>query len=475
MSQLSSTLGSSAGATAQGPPTFSQLLPQTETNPPIPPPGQAPISTPISPDNAAPLFSPNSQSTPSDVAHVYPATAMTPVPAKRKPGRPKGSGKKHGVDTNAAPPIKRPVGRPRKDGLPSGSGPSRRETRARKAPPGQFASAGPGPVITPVPGNNWGGNRVDLGIVSQSAAPNFAQSISAGPSRVPAVQAQPQVAVSDIDWYTKLKTHPTGFIAELVAALGPVASSHQDSAQKAFGSHLAALNITGAAMPYLYNTLRTFWVPHSPAYFELIIPGGPGRPPQSPDRFFYWDPLPLALAGLPCPTCGTPLAHKGRIRHGVLTVHDLRSPFYIIGAEYACENKPCLEACPPRGRLFSSVDASILQALPAGLRKEFPARLLGEDQNIGTSESVWNWAVYGVSNGLFDLVHGALRTGAPRAAVMDIVRSTQHGVSDMTQPMAFVPKTETSETAALSQTQATTASAMEVEQALQASASTLLS
>lgn len=60
-------------------------------------------------------------------------------PIKRRPGRPKGSGKKP-VDPNAEPKIKRPVGRPRKDGLPAGSIGPRRPARPRKRPPGTFAS-----------------------------------------------------------------------------------------------------------------------------------------------------------------------------------------------------------------------------------------------------------------------------------------------------------------------------------------------
>ena len=65
------------------------------------------------------------------------------VPVKRKPGRPKGSGKKP-VDPNAPPKIKRPVGRPRKDGLPAGSVGPRRPSRPRKRPPGTYASGSQG-------------------------------------------------------------------------------------------------------------------------------------------------------------------------------------------------------------------------------------------------------------------------------------------------------------------------------------------
>lgn len=47
----------------------------------------------------------------------------SPAPAKRGPGRPKGSTKK-AVEVDLSPPkTKRPVGRPRKDGRPAGSVP----------------------------------------------------------------------------------------------------------------------------------------------------------------------------------------------------------------------------------------------------------------------------------------------------------------------------------------------------------------
>jgi hypothetical protein len=56
---------------------------------------------------------------------------MTPV--KRKPGRPKGSGRKPHAPP-PAPKIKRPVGRPRKDGLPAGSMGSRKLNRGQLGP-----------------------------------------------------------------------------------------------------------------------------------------------------------------------------------------------------------------------------------------------------------------------------------------------------------------------------------------------------
>lgn len=69
------------------------------------------------------------------------------VPVKRKPGRPKGSGKKQ-LDNNGEPKIKRPVGRPRKDGLPAGSVGPKKPGRPKKRGPGDFAAAQVGSVVT---------------------------------------------------------------------------------------------------------------------------------------------------------------------------------------------------------------------------------------------------------------------------------------------------------------------------------------
>jgi hypothetical protein len=63
-------------------------------------------------------------------------TAVDPnaPPPKRKPGRPKGSGKKPPPDpTIITERIKRPVGRPRKDGLPAGSVGARRANQLRRS------------------------------------------------------------------------------------------------------------------------------------------------------------------------------------------------------------------------------------------------------------------------------------------------------------------------------------------------------
>lgn len=81
--------------------------------------------------------------------------SSSPVVIKRRPGRPKGSGKKQ-QQTN--PPvvegekIKRPVGRPRKDGLPAGSVGPRRAARPRKSSLKVSPSAVQLPPGVPFPG-----------------------------------------------------------------------------------------------------------------------------------------------------------------------------------------------------------------------------------------------------------------------------------------------------------------------------------
>jgi hypothetical protein len=75
-------------------------------------------------------------------------------PPKRRPGRPRGSGKKsaeisqHGTPVPGPPKIKRPVGRPRKDGFPAGSvGPRRSNRTSKGAADSSSSSAGPASVF----------------------------------------------------------------------------------------------------------------------------------------------------------------------------------------------------------------------------------------------------------------------------------------------------------------------------------------
>lgn len=73
------------------------------------------------------------------------------TPVKRRPGRPKGSGKKQ-LENPGEAKIKRPVGRPRKDGLPAGSVGPKKPGRPRKRAPGDFATPVAPPTVVPTYG-----------------------------------------------------------------------------------------------------------------------------------------------------------------------------------------------------------------------------------------------------------------------------------------------------------------------------------
>jgi hypothetical protein len=448
-SQLSSTLSSMA---SQEPQLFTQML--SATQPPAavapaqvhPPVNGAALGESVAPAEEQP-------------AVAGPSTGGAELimngaePPKRRPGRPKGSGKKP-VDPNAPPKVKRPVGRPRKDGLPAGSlGPARAtsiSTRSRKAPPGQYATR----ADTAGPSVKW----------EQPNDVGLAHALSGGSSH-----GLPTPVLGN-EWSTLLRADKNAFLHNLVLSLGPIKPA--ETAREAFTTHLLALKPNNG-IPYLYSVVRTFWIPCSPAFFSLVTPSGIGRPVQTPDRFFYWDPLPLIVMGLPCPgACGGVLEGHGRIPHGVLAVHDIRDPFYIIGAEYVCTSEKCVAACGPEGRILSSVDGSVMRALPPGLRKEFPAHLLNTDNDRGAGEDAWNWSVCGVSNGLWDLVRSALRVSTAPAGILELIRCTRDGVPDHS---SFSPPQPTPPHESISAPPMPSASmedSMEVEAALEESAST---
>jgi hypothetical protein len=214
-----------------------------------------------------------------------------------------------------------------------------------------------------------------------------------------------------------------------LAAPNPT-SAAGSTVEEAFRSHLANLAApapgpakTPANIPSLYMTLRSFWLPSSPAYFSLTASASTSRTP-SEFRFLYWDPQPLVFNGIACPYCASPLANNARIRSGPIKVYDIgRQPFFVIACEYACEGAQC-------GRTFSSVDRSILQALPEKLREEFPAVLLHAGADLGSGANIWCWRAMGVSKDLWNLVQGCLRAGAGKDTIMQIIKGIQDGVPD---------------------------------------------
>jgi hypothetical protein len=445
---------------------------------PAPAPASAPAGPSLLPDNLPAHVDgepdlPAGHSPPDALPPSAPAT-----PVKRKPGRPKGSGKK--ADPDAPPKAKRPVGRPRKDGLPAGSVGPRKPARARKAPPGQFANVAPVPAPVPAPpppqlppawaAHPWAGVLAGVPPVlafaptlplapPPPAPPAFAETSSAG------ARANIDPRLLSADWADLLRSDPDALLESVVAAVGaPVLPA---SARAAFGAHVASLAPNPAT---LYETLRTFWVPTSPAWFVLTVSADRGEA-RSADRFFYWDPLlVLALPALTCTACGGALRSQGPIAHGARTILDLGPPVFVIGAAYACARAGC-------GRVCASTDGAVMRALPASLRAEFPARLCGAARDRGAGPGAWDWAPAGVSHALWALVRGALGTGANREAIVQTVRGiVDAGPDERVLPPAPAPpagsqKTEEQEPLALApvfppaQTQSAEA---EVEAALQA-------
>ncbi|KAI8980161.1 hypothetical protein BD414DRAFT_551014 [Trametes punicea] len=347
-------------------------------------------------------------------------------PVKRRPGRPKGSGKKP-VDPNAPPKIKRPVGRPRKDGLPAGSVGPRRPSRPRKRPPGSFAS---GPQVPPAAGFAYGTPFIGDAQWGSASAPPMG--IRGG--RPPVFPIDP--SLDQDDWASLSRTRPDRFLHALVAALdapNPV-SGAGPSVEEAFKSHLVSLapnpnSKNAPSIPSLYSILKTFWLPSSPVYFSLTASASTARTP-SEHRFLYWDPQPLVFNGISCPVCSAPLVNRGRISSGPIKVYDLGKPFFVIGCEYVCNSPMCLAATGQQGRKFASTDASILRALPLKLKDEFPALLLQGNPDLGSGPEIWNWHGMGVSIALWNMVRASLRAGLRKEAILDIVRAIQLGVAD---------------------------------------------
>ncbi len=409
---------------------------------------------------------PQPQPPPPPQQHLPPPVSVAPLdpnappngnpdsPAKRRPGRPKGSVKKP-VDPNAEPKVKRPVGRPRKDGLPAGSvGPKRPSTRPRKRPPGTFASGAQSPSMYPYSVSSRSSTSLH-GSWFMQATPfgdQWPGSISAPPmgtlpGRPPAQIPFPIDPSLDRDnWAELLRIRPDIFLHTLVSSLSapnPLSVGGL-SVEEAFKAHLASLATTNKnamtpMIPTLYSLLKTFWLPMSPVYFSLTASASTSRTP-SEHRFLYWDPHPLVFNGIACPACASPLVNKGRIVSGPLKIYDLGKPFFVIGCEYVCASPVC---CPPNtqgeGRRFASTDASILRALPPKLRDEFPARLLegaGATPDLGTGPEVWSWRGMGVSVALWNMARASLRAGLRKDAILGIIRGIIDGVPDEV-PWAF--------------------------------------
>ncbi|KAJ4474309.1 hypothetical protein J3R30DRAFT_3507398 [Lentinula aciculospora] len=259
---------------------------------------------------------------------------------KRRPGRPKGTGKK--VKERILSP-KRPVGRPRRDGLPSGSV----TVRAKR-------------VVIQLD-DDW----------SKSS------------------QSEPDTFLSSL--------------VVALSALPPPASSGP-TAEEAFVSHLNSLAPTSAHnqhLPTLYSILKTFWLPTSPAYFSLTASASART--LSDHRFFYWDPQPLVFNGISCPSCSSPLHNEGRIKLGPLKIYDVERPFFIIGAEYGCktEGKSFASTDPS---ILRALPAKLRDELPVKLVHADKDVGSDENiwcwKPAGVSKTLWNLVLGCVRGGL---------------------------------------------------------------------------
>ncbi|THH13884.1 hypothetical protein EW146_g6396 [Bondarzewia mesenterica] len=266
------------------------------------------------------------------------------TPTKRGPGRPKGSGvKTKYIDPNAPPPLKRPVGRPRKDGLPAGSVPRPNAISTRKrrvAAPGEFAVAAgdvhsnqatpqasasappyPGPQLnyaqyvypttnaaTPQPTWQTGYSTLSAALQVDLPAPRR-ETASVPVGRIARESHSIDPNLAEDDWAVLMRTDRTALLHNLVTALyapNPLSATGQPI-EMAFRFHIDRLAPLPDAPPNLtaYSTLRTYWLPSSPAYFSLFASSS--KTPTPPEyRFFYWDPHHLALMGIACPHCSAP-------------------------------------------------------------------------------------------------------------------------------------------------------------------------
>lgn len=238
------------------------------------------------------------------------------------------------------------------------------------------------------------------------------------------------------EWAELLRTKPDAFLQSLLATLAapnPLPGAGP-TAEDAFKSHLSSLSPSPNqtkdthSIPSLYSILKTFWLPSSPAYLSLIA-SGPNSRTLSEHRFFYWDPLPLVFNGIPCPTCSSLLANRGRIKSGPIKVYDLEKPFFIIGCEYVCKTPSCASNVA-EGRRFASTDTSIMQALPTRLKEEFPAKLLQGDSDLGSGTNVWNWRTMGVSKSLWNMVKGCLKCGMSKDSILHVIGAIQNPLKD---------------------------------------------
>ncbi|KAK7058522.1 hypothetical protein VNI00_002158 [Paramarasmius palmivorus] len=370
---------------------------------------------------------------PNPAVEGMPHSSNPETPAKRRPGRPKGSGKKDSTTSTtpqSVPGAKRPVGRPRKDGLPAGSaGPSRprKSANSDNIPdlPTSLSVVRTSSVLT------WRISHYHMDPQNHNLYSNGTNDASTSQPQNHAGPSSSNNFSPDHDWAELAWCKPSMFLTALLISLTSMPSVPATSTltvEEAFKSHLVSLAPSPSQnhhIPSLYSILKTFWLPSSPAYFALTASTSTARTP-SDHRFLYWDPQPLVFNGISCPNCSSPLLNQGRIKSGPIKIYDIERPFFVIGCEYVCKSATCVTSKNSEGRKYASTDPSILRSLPTKLKDEFPARLIHETDS-GSGPDVWNWTAAGVSKLLWNLVRGALKAGLKKEGIIDLLWNVQRG------------------------------------------------
>ncbi|KAG6826161.1 hypothetical protein H0H92_000919 [Tricholoma furcatifolium] len=163
-----------------------------------------------------------------------------------------------------------------------------------------------------------------------------------------------------------------------------------------FDAHVnASSDRSQNGLPSLYREHQTFWFPKQDTFFLLRNFSYTDLAPQKiyNPQFFLWDPECLVPGGIRCPNsgCSTKLQRHGHIPRPRRVV-GLSKTFYIIGYRYRC-----MVCKTPASVTFQSWDRQILEALPRPLADAFPAKL---SYRSGISTEVFDFMRTCFQNGM---------------------------------------------------------------------------
>lgn len=166
---------------------------------------------------------------------------------------------------------------------------------------------------------------------------------------------------------------------------------------EAFQPHIPLLiNRSARGWPKLYETCDSFWLPRKSNFFvhdegastasenAVTTTGGEASTRTTRSRcnpsFFFWDPMPLVIGGIRCPSpgCSKRLSRAYFLKEPRRVVFASESApnseticddvFWVFGVKYKCYY------CVSGDKVsYDSWDPRLLACLPAPLRAEFPA------------------------------------------------------------------------------------------------------